>query len=61
MTESGRLLIVLLRVRKQGGVMADKNSYIRWFENLSSNDVPLVGGKNASLGEMVTELKKERI
>lgn len=27
-------------------------SYIRWFEDLSLDDVPLVGGKNASLGEM---------
>ncbi len=27
-----------------------------WFEDLSIADVPLVGGKNASLGEMVREL-----
>ncbi len=26
--------------------------YIRWFEEIGINDVPLVGGKNASLGEM---------
>lgn len=31
-------------------------SYIRWFEDLALNDVPLVGGKNASLGEMYREL-----
>ncbi len=30
--------------------------YIRWFEELSIEDVPLVGGKNASLGEMYREL-----
>lgn len=30
--------------------------YIRWFNELSINDVPLVGGKNASLGEMYREL-----
>ena len=30
--------------------------YIRWFEELSIDDVPLVGGKNASLGEMYREL-----
>lgn len=29
---------------------------IRWFENLRVTDVPLVGGKNASLGEMVAKL-----
>lgn len=37
--------------------MSESTSYIRWFETLSSNDVPLVGGKNASLGEMVQTLK----
>ncbi len=36
--------------------MADNNKYIRWFENLGSSDVPLVGGKNASLGEMVRSM-----
>ena len=30
--------------------------YVRWFKELSIGDVPLVGGKNASLGEMVREL-----
>ncbi|MGI9499594.1 MAG: phosphoenolpyruvate synthase [Geminicoccaceae bacterium] len=31
-------------------------SYIRWFKDLRLDDVPLVGGKNASLGEMYSEL-----
>jgi pyruvate,water dikinase len=31
-------------------------TYIRWFSEISAADVPLVGGKNASLGEMVREL-----
>ena len=30
--------------------------YIRWFSELGIDDVPLVGGKNASLGEMYREL-----
>ncbi len=30
--------------------------YIRWFEEIRIEDVPLVGGKNASLGEMYREL-----
>ena len=46
---------------EEGGIMTAKNSYIRWFDKLSSKDVQLVGGKNASLGEMVRELKKEGI
>ena len=28
------------------------NAWIRWFDQLGMGDVPLVGGKNASLGEM---------
>ncbi len=35
--------------------------YIRWFEDLGIADVPLVGGKNASLGEMFRELTREGI
>jgi len=31
-------------------------SLIKWFSEVSIDDVPLVGGKNASLGEMVREL-----
>jgi pyruvate,water dikinase len=36
--------------------MADSASSIRWFSELGIADVPQVGGKNASLGEMVREL-----
>jgi pyruvate, water dikinase len=35
--------------------------YIRWFEDLGIADVPRVGGKNASLGEMYRELTREGI
>ncbi len=31
-------------------------SYIRWFDDLGIEDVPIVGGKNASLGEMTCAL-----
>ena len=34
---------------------------ILWFEDISISDVPLVGGKNASLGEMVRELGKSGV
>ncbi|MBN1931535.1 MAG: phosphoenolpyruvate synthase [Desulfobacterales bacterium] len=30
--------------------------YIRWFKEITIEDIPLVGGKNASLGEMYREL-----
>jgi pyruvate,water dikinase len=32
------------------------NRYVRWLNELGMNDVPLVGGKNASLGEMICHL-----
>jgi len=35
--------------------------YILWFSEISKNDVPLVGGKNASLGEMFSKLSKKGI
>ena len=35
--------------------------YIFWFKEISSKDVPLVGGKNASLGEMIKNLSSKGI
>jgi len=35
--------------------------FVRWFETLGSADVPLVGGKNASLGEMIQTLQAHGI
>ncbi len=34
-----------------------KDLFVRWFDNLGINDVPIVGGKNAALGEMYSNLK----
>jgi pyruvate,water dikinase len=36
--------------------MMSSARYIRWFEEIGMDDVPLVGGKNASLGELYREL-----
>ncbi|MCS0609762.1 phosphoenolpyruvate synthase [Massilia solisilvae] len=36
--------------------MGAASEFIRWFADLGAQDVPLVGGKNASLGEMYREL-----
>lgn len=36
--------------------MNDTQDMIRWLETLRRSDVPLVGGKNASLGELIREL-----
>lgn len=35
--------------------------YILWFREISAKDVPLVGGKNASLGEMFSKLSSKGI
>jgi pyruvate,water dikinase len=35
--------------------------YILWFKEISKDDVPLVGGKNASLGEMFSKLSRKGI
>ena len=35
--------------------------YIRWFEEITLEDVPLVGGKNASLGEIYRELTPQGV
>lgn len=41
--------------------MKQETIYIRWFEEIKIEDVPLVGGKNASLGEMYRELTGQGI
>ena len=37
-------------------MMSSAKHYIRWFEEIGIGDVALVGGKNASLGELYREL-----
>jgi len=41
--------------------MMESKSYTAWFEDLGSGDVGQVGGKNASLGEMIRSLKAEGV
>ncbi len=41
--------------------MSKTYQYLRWFNQLSIQDIPLVGGKNASLGEMYRALAGEGI
>jgi len=41
--------------------MAKKSKYVRFFEELGVDDVALVGGKNASLGEMYRELTRQDV
>ena len=41
--------------------MRPRAKYIRWFEEIKIEDVSLVGGKNASLGEMYRELVQQGV
>lgn len=41
--------------------MGQPFQYIRFFEELSIHDVPIVGGKNASLGEMYRQLSPQGV
>jgi pyruvate,water dikinase len=41
--------------------MADSSDYLRWFDALFLEDVPLVGGKNASLGELYRKLSARHV
>jgi len=41
--------------------MAARGNYVRWFADLRVEDVALVGGKNASLGELYSTLTKEGV
>ena len=42
-------------------LQVQKREYIRWLEDLSIKDRPVVGGKNATLGDMTRKLKSEGI
>lgn len=41
--------------------MAESKGYVLWFEEIGIEDVPSVGGKNASLGEMYKELTSKGV
>jgi pyruvate, water dikinase len=43
------------------GTPKDTTRYVRWLDTLTNRDVPLVGGKNASLGEMLQSLGQEGV
>ena len=41
--------------------MKQDAKYIRWFKEIKIGDIPIVGGKNASLGEMYRELASQGV
>ncbi len=50
-----------MRQATQANVEASGPRFIRWFKEISIEDVPSVGGKNASLGEMYRELTSKGV
>ncbi len=38
-----------------------EKAFIKWFEEIKIEDVPIVGGKNASLGEMYSSLREQKV
>lgn len=40
---------------------SDEQALILWFDQIGIEDIPLVGGKNASLGELIRQLKPKGI
>ena len=58
----GKVIIFISLKRLHNTKMTAKNRrHILWFEELGIKDVPLVGWKNASLGEMYRKLKKKGV
>lgn len=41
--------------------MPKEQKCVRWFKDITSKDIPSVGGKNASLGEMFSQLSKKGV
>src|ERR1051325_11040586 len=42
--------------KRPGGKVPSQARLVKWFSDIGIDDIPLVGGKNASLGEMYREL-----
>ncbi len=57
----GNLEIIIFK-KKRGVFRMDKSKkFILWFNEIGISDVPYVGGKNASLGEMYRNLTKKGV
>ncbi|MCU0541356.1 MAG: phosphoenolpyruvate synthase [Oscillatoriaceae cyanobacterium Prado104] len=46
----------LLRIQEQQLLIPKDKALVLWFDEVGIADIPLVGGKNASLGEMIQQL-----
>ncbi|WP_017325506.1 phosphoenolpyruvate synthase [Synechococcus sp. PCC 7336] len=53
--------MVQATVKSDFADVAKDEAFVLWFEQVGIDDVPLVGGKNASLGEMIGQLTAKGI
>ncbi|NEQ22906.1 MAG: phosphoenolpyruvate synthase, partial [Microcoleus sp. SIO2G3] len=47
---------MVLATQVQSSQLTKEESLVLWFEEVGISDISLVGGKNASLGEMIQQL-----
>ncbi|HEY9878080.1 MAG TPA: phosphoenolpyruvate synthase, partial [Leptolyngbyaceae cyanobacterium] len=55
---------MVLSNRPQGSLSqaeSKERAFVLWFEEVGIDDIPMVGGKNASLGEMIQQLSSKGI
>ena len=57
----GSILLLTNYQRTYGSEEIKEMNYIQWFKDIRMTDVPSVGGKNASLGEMFSQLSQKGI
>ncbi|MBD1808152.1 phosphoenolpyruvate synthase [Microcoleus sp. FACHB-SPT15] len=52
---------MVLAIQVQSSQVTKEESLVLWFEEVGISDISLVGGKNASLGEMIQELTSKGV
>jgi pyruvate, water dikinase len=52
---------MVIASREQSSQFSKERSLVLWFDEVGIADVPLVGGKNASLGEMIQQLARKGV
>ena len=53
--------MVVTADRRKKLLQDKEQALVLWFEEVNLTDIPLVGGKNASLGEMIQQLAPKGI
>ena len=51
----------MVQVSERSAQVARDRAFVLWFEDVGIHDIGLVGGKNASLGEMIRQLTSQGV